>query len=121
MASRGDPVAVAILDVVARIPRGRVTTYGSVAARAGLPGRARLVGRLLRELPQGSKLPWHRVVAAAGRVALPPSSPSRARQIARLQREGVLVVRGRVDMTRHGWSAAPDNDLDRLLWGRDDE
>jgi methylated-DNA-protein-cysteine methyltransferase-like protein len=109
----------AILAVVARVPRGRVTTYGSVAARAGLPGRARLVGKVLRELPAGNKLPWHRVVAAAGRVALPEGSPSRKRQIERLQEEGVLVIRGRIELRRYGWSAAHD-DLDRLLWGRDE-
>jgi methylated-DNA-protein-cysteine methyltransferase-like protein len=117
MASAADGSDKAILAVIARIPRGRVTTYGSVATRAGLPGRARLVGKLLRELPAGSKLPWHRVVAAAGRIALPASSASRQRQIERLQREGVFVVRGRVDMTRYGWSAASGDDLDRLLWG----
>ncbi len=117
MSSRDQASAAAILAVIARIPRGRVTTYGSVATRAGLPGRARLVGKLLRELPAGSKLPWHRVVAAAGRVALPPSSPSRQRQIELLKREGILVVRGRVDMRQHGWSAATNDDLDRLLWG----
>lgn len=117
MTTTADANAAAILAVVAKVPRGRVTTYGSVATRAGLPGRARLVGRLLRELPAAHKYPWHRIVAAAGRIALPESSPSRQTQIERLQREGVLVVRGRVDMRRYGWSAAPDDDLDRLLWG----
>ena len=117
MAGNADDAVKAILAVVARIPRGRVTTYGSVAARAGLPGRARLVGKVLRELPTGKRVPWHRVIAAAGRIALPASSPSRQRQIERLQREGVFVVHGRVDMERHGWSAAAGDDLDRLLWG----
>jgi methylated-DNA-protein-cysteine methyltransferase related protein len=96
-----------------------VTTYGSVANRAGLPGRARLVGKVLRELPAGNELPWHRVVAAAGRIALPEGSPSRRRQIERLQEEGVLVDRGRINIERFGWSAAQD-DLDRLLWGGDE-
>jgi methylated-DNA-protein-cysteine methyltransferase related protein len=119
MSTTADAGVAAILAVVARVPRGRVTTYGSVAARAGLPGRARLVGRVLRELPAGNDLPWHRIVAAAGRIALPEGSPSRSRQIERLQEEGVLVCRGRIDIRRFGWSAG-HQDLDRLLWGGDE-
>jgi methylated-DNA-protein-cysteine methyltransferase related protein len=111
--------AAAILAVIARVPRGRVTTYGSVAVRAGLPGRARLVGKILRELPAGNDTPWHRILAAGGRIALPEGSPSRQRQIERLQDEGVLVRRGRVDLGRYGWSAVHD-ELDRLLWGGDE-
>ena len=51
------------------IPPGRVATYGQVAEAAGLPGRARLVGRALRELPDDSAVPWHRVVGAGGRIS----------------------------------------------------
>jgi len=108
-------VVEAILAVVARIPRGKVTTYGVVAERAGRPRRARLVGRVLSGLPAGSKLPWHRVVAAGGRIALPAGSKSQREQVARLRREGVSVVSGRVDIHAHGWGSAPD-DMDRWLW-----
>ena len=108
--------AAAILAVIERIPRGRVTTYGSVAARAGLPRQARLVGKLLSSLPPRSPLPWQRVVAAGGRIAFPDGSPSRARQIRLLRSEGVDASRGRVDLERHGWGAADGADLDRWLW-----
>src|SRR4051794_32159553 len=84
-----DPQATAILAVVAAIPAGRVTTYGAVAQRAGLPRRARLVGKVLSRLPSGSQVPWYRVVAAGGRIAFPDGSPSRKRQIQRLRLEGV--------------------------------
>ncbi|HET7203717.1 MAG TPA: MGMT family protein [Steroidobacteraceae bacterium] len=113
--------AAAILAVVARIPRGRVTTYGSVAARAGLPRQARLVGKVLSSLPPRSPVPWQRVVAAGGRIAFPEGSPSRVRQIRLLRAEGVDASRGRVDLERHGWGAADGADLDRWLWARDDE
>jgi methylated-DNA-protein-cysteine methyltransferase-like protein len=116
MGTSANDNAAAILAVIARVPRGRVTTYGSVAVRAGLPGRARLVGKILRDLPAGNAIPWHRILAAGGRIALPEGSPSRQRQIERLQDEGVLVTRGRVDLGRHGWSAV-HHELDRLLWG----
>jgi methylated-DNA-protein-cysteine methyltransferase-like protein len=110
-----DAAAAAILAVVAEIPRGKVTTYGVVAERAGQPRRARLVGRVLSKLPAGSKLPWHRVVAAGGRIAFPDGSTSRRQQIARLKREGVPVLKGRANVRTHGWGSA-DSDLDRWLW-----
>jgi methylated-DNA-protein-cysteine methyltransferase-like protein len=112
--------ASAILGVVARVPRGKVTTYGVVAERAGWPGRARLVGRVLAKLPKGSRLPWHRVVAAGGRIAFPDGSEARAEQVRRLEKEGVGTTNGRVDLRRHGWSG-PTTDLDRWLWNVGDE
>ena len=114
-----DDAERAILDVVSAVPRGRVTTYGGVAERAGWPGRARLVGRVLSRLPDRSRIPWHRVVAAGGRIAFPDGSDSRRRQVERLRGEGVEVRGGRVDLARHGWGS-PRGDLDRLLWGGDE-
>jgi methylated-DNA-protein-cysteine methyltransferase-like protein len=105
----------AIIAVVREVPRGRVTTYGVVAARAGLPRQARLVGRALAGLHATSRVPWHRVVAAGGRIAFPAGSPARERQLSRLRREGVDVARGRVDLARLGWGA-PEGDLDQWLW-----
>jgi methylated-DNA-protein-cysteine methyltransferase-like protein len=115
MTRPSDDRAAAILAVVRSIPRGRVTTYGGVAARAGLPRQARLVGKVLSGLPGNSRVPWHRVVASGGRIAFPEGSESRARQIERLRAEGIEPVRGRVDVARHGW-ATPAGDLDRWLW-----
>ena len=121
MANRSDTTVVAddparaILAVVSSIPRGRVSTYGLVADRAGLPRRARLVGRVLSALPAGSTVPWHRVVGAGGRIAFPAGSRADREQRARLAREGVASLSGRVDMDRSGWHG-PAGDLDRLLW-----
>jgi methylated-DNA-protein-cysteine methyltransferase-like protein len=92
-----------ILATVDSIPRGRVASYGDVAREAGLPRRARLVGRVLAELPQGSRLPWHRVVNAAGRLS--PRAGGTAEQRRRLAREGVaLSAAGRVDLAHLRWS-----------------
>ena len=115
-----DERAAAILAVVARIPRGRVTTYGSVALRAGLPRQARLVGRVLGALPPRSPVPWQRVVGAGGRIAFPEGSGSRARQVRLLLADGVDATRGRVDLERYGWGSADGADLDRWLWSRDE-
>lgn len=99
-----------ILQTIQRIPRGSVASYGQVALEAGLPGRARLVGRILSECTD-RKLPWQRVLNAQGRISLPRGSPSHLEQKRRLREEGVLLLAGsRVDLRRYGWrprSAAP--------------
>jgi methylated-DNA-protein-cysteine methyltransferase-like protein len=92
-------------QVVRRVPRGRVATYGTVAREAGFPGRARQVGYALAALPDRSDVPWHRIVNARGEV----SPRSAALGYERLQRtlleaEGVRFdVSGRVDLERLGW------------------
>jgi len=78
-----------IWQVVALIPKGCVATYGDVARMAGLPGAARRVGAALRGLPKNTRIPWHRVVNAQGRLSLPEGSPSRALQKDRLEAEGI--------------------------------
>jgi len=102
-----------IWQVVASIPPGRVESYGSVARRAGLPRRARLVGHALRQAPDSLRLPWHRVVNASGRISFPAGSEMHALQRRLLENEGVrfrgdAVVRDHRDASR---------DLDALLWG----
>jgi methylated-DNA-protein-cysteine methyltransferase-like protein len=108
-----DVVARRIYAAIAAIPRGRVASYGAIAARAGLPGRARLVGKLLGETPAGLELPWHRVLRASGQIALPRDSDGFREQCQRLRAEGVEVRGGRVPLSRFGL----DGDLDRALWG----
>jgi len=96
-----NPALQAIWDVVARIPRGRVSTYGDVAREAGLPGRARQAGYALKHTPDGMHLPWHRVVGAGGKIAFPPGSRAHREQTRRLRSEGVEVENGRV--ARAAW------------------
>ncbi|TBR13410.1 MAG: MGMT family protein, partial [Lysobacter sp.] len=76
MGSTGDSDATArrIRDAIRAIPAGEVVAYGEVARRAGLPGRARLVARVLGQASDDG-LPWHRVVRADGRIAFPAGSP----------------------------------------------
>ncbi len=99
-----------ILAVIRAIPHGQVAGYGEVARRAGLPGRARMVARVLSE-GTASDLPWHRVLRSDGRIALPEGSPGRREQVRRLRAEGVQVENGRV---RHLPAAAT---LDEQVWG----
>jgi methylated-DNA-protein-cysteine methyltransferase-like protein len=94
-----------VYAVVRRIPRGRVATYGQVAALAGFPRAPRVAGYALYALPDGTPIPWHRVVGAGGRLSLARLSPEGAlTQRMRLEREGVeFDPRGKVKMARHGW------------------
>ena len=102
-----------ILAAIRAIPRGQVAGYGHVARRAGLPGRARLVARVLRE-NEDPQLPWHRVLRSDGRIAFPPDSEGYAEQTQRLRAEGVDVREGRVRIAE----SVPDldGDLDSALW-----
>ncbi len=99
------PFREAVLAVVADIPKGQLTTYGQVALLAGFPGRARQVGWVLSGLPQGTKLPWHRVVNAAGYIPSKGRELSALEQLRRLRREKIEVddrgvIRG---LGRHLW------------------
>ncbi len=98
-----------IYAVVRKIPRGRVTTYGTVARLAGLGGQARLVGYALSALRDGTGVPWHRVINAQGRLSLQRAASSAGlTQVMRLEREGVRVdAAGRVSLAKFGWHIEP--------------
>jgi len=91
--------------IVRRIPRGRVATYGQVAALAGRPGAARQAGYALAALPADDEVPWHRVINARGEVSeRAPGSPFARIQRDLLRVEGVAFDdRGRVDLARFRW------------------
>jgi len=82
--------------VILKIPKGKVATYGQVAAAAGFPGAARQVVWALRSI---RGLPWHRVLGAGGKIRLPGESGFK--QKIRLQNEGVAFVGERVRMDLH--------------------
>jgi methylated-DNA-protein-cysteine methyltransferase-like protein len=90
----------AVLDLVERIPVGRVMSYGAIAEYlAGTYGRgsARRVGTIMAQ--HGGSVPWHRVVAANGRT--PPGHEETARR--RLLAEGVTFRGSHVNMAAHAW------------------
>jgi methylated-DNA-protein-cysteine methyltransferase-like protein len=102
-----------VWQVVADIPAGHVLTYGEVARLSGMPRYARRVSQAMRWAPRSMNLPWHRVINAQGQISFPKESSGYERQKALLEDEGVVFVKGRVDLERFGYRGA----VDRLLWG----
>jgi methylated-DNA-protein-cysteine methyltransferase related protein len=97
------PLTERILTAIRSIPKGRVASYGQVAAAAGSPRGARQVARLLHSLSEKEKLPWHRVINSAGRISLPIPGAG-VRQAALLRKEKVEVSEtGAIHMERFGW------------------
>ncbi len=94
-----------VYKVVRRIPRGRVATYGQIAKLLPKRWSPALVGWALHALPEGSKVPWHRVVDAKGQLGTRRlGTDAAARQEDLLEGEGVtLDAEGRCDLARHQW------------------
>jgi methylated-DNA-protein-cysteine methyltransferase related protein len=91
--------------LVKRIPRGKVMTYGQLAAASKLPGGARAAGRAMAACPTGQGIPWHRVVGAAGHLLLREPNVGLQRKL--LEAEGVPVVEHRIqDFKNHVWLPA---------------
>ena len=105
------PTLLKVWVTAKTIPRGRVTTYGQLAAAAGFPRAARLAGFALKNTPPRMALPWHRVLNAQGRISFPPRSTPWREQRRRLEAEGVTFIGGRVDLRRYGWKSRSDSPL----------
>lgn len=91
-----------IYHIVAAIPFGKVTTYGEIARLAGSPRAARQVGGVLKRLPEGSKLPWYRVINRLGEISL--TGTDLARQRHALMAEGIEVSPdGKIALSRYRW------------------
>lgn len=97
-----------VYAAVRRIPRGRVATYGDIAKAAGLPGMARQVGYALHDLPQGTNVPWHRVVNARGEISPRRVPGPELDQRLRLELEGIhFDHRNRIPLPRYAWPRRP--------------
>jgi methylated-DNA-protein-cysteine methyltransferase-like protein len=102
-----------IWQTVLVIPKGKVASYGQIADLAGLPGRARLVGKSLGLAPKEMKLPWYRVLRSSGQLAFEKGSKNAEKQKGLLQQEEVVVLNNRVKLKQFGWQP----DLAEMLMG----
>jgi len=90
-----------IIEQILAVPRGKVSSYGAVAAKAGLKNGARQTVRVLHSMSEKYVLPWHRIIRADGRIAL--EGEGRTLQITLLRGEGVKVSKdGKIDMKKFG-------------------
>lgn len=104
-----------VYAVVLCIPPGRVATYGQIARMLEQPHAARTVGWAMRALPEGSGVPWFRVVNAAGRISL-RGSEGVAEQRRLLEAEGISFGRDdRIDVQRFGWAGLPQHEIQMLI------
>ena len=101
-----------IWKTVCAIPSGKVATYGQIADLAGLPGRARLVGKVLGGAPNTMQVPWYRVLRSSGQIAFAKGSELAERQKGLLQEEDVVVFNNRVKLKEFQWQP----DLAELLF-----
>jgi methylated-DNA-protein-cysteine methyltransferase-like protein len=101
-----------IWRTVQLIPLGKVASYGQIADLAGIPGRARLVGKSLGFVPKDMEVPWHRVLRTHGQLAFPRGSEESQKQTGLLQQEDVAVFNNRVKLSIFQWQP----DLAEMLW-----
>jgi methylated-DNA-protein-cysteine methyltransferase-like protein len=92
-----------IWQTVQRIPKGKVASYGQIALVSGFESQARLVGYALHNLPHGIEVPWQRVINSQGRISFPENSSSCKRQRELLEKEGIVFLKGQVDLKKYGW------------------
>lgn len=104
------PLHEAIYRMVARVPMGRVATYGQIASLVGRCG-PRQVGTAMSRVPATREVPWQRIVNARGEISARRDGGGSPEQRARLESEGVVFDRrGRIDLKQFGWSR------EEMLW-----
>ncbi len=108
-----------IWQTVQAIPFGKIASYGQVADLAGLPGRARMVGKALANVPEngwrGERVPWFRVVNSQGKISFPVESDHFTKQKGLLQEEQVVIIGSRIRLADFQWQP----DLAELLFKLD--
>ena len=93
-----------VYKIVAQIPRGKVVTYGQIAAALGDPRQARTVGWAMRSTPEWLDIPWHRVVNSLGGISTRHTAGGLNAQRKLLEGEGIVFNEdGRLDMKRYRW------------------
>ena len=92
-----------IFTIIAGIPFGKVASYGQVARLAGYPQNSRLVGRLLKTMPDDSKIPWHRVVNSQGKISFAKGTEKHQEQREKLIGEGIVFKNNKIKMQHYQW------------------
>ncbi len=97
-----DSFSARVVQVIKRIPKGKVATYGQIARLAGNPRASRQVVWTLRSLSEKENLPWHRVISSSGRISLKGEGYTVQRSM--LEQEGIeFSPDGRISLELHQW------------------
>ena len=91
-----------VLEIVSSIPKGKVMTYGDVAATADSPRSARQVARILHSMSDAYNLPWHRVINKQGKVSLTGEAGHQQKVL--LKQEGLVFINGKIDLDIYRYS-----------------
>lgn len=91
----------AVYNLTARIPKGRVTTYGRIARALGQPGASRAVGNALNRNPHAPQVPCHRVIRANGELGGFASGSWHKGEI--LRKEGIAIKNKKIDLNKYGY------------------
>ena len=92
-----------LFTLIGAIPTGKVAAYGQLAALAGAPNQSRAVGRLLKNLPNDSTLPWHRVINSQGKISFPEGTEKHLQQRRLLEAEGISFKHNKVQLKTYQW------------------
>lgn len=93
-----------VIEIINKIPKGKVSTYGTVATLAGLPRGARLVGGILHFAPDDLNLPWYRIINRVGFISTKCLDHPKELQKTLLEDEGIEVSKDfMVDLEKYGW------------------
>jgi methylated-DNA-protein-cysteine methyltransferase-like protein len=102
---KSSPLSLRIKEIIKKIPRGKVATYGQIATYAGNPRASRLVVWTLNSSSQREKLPWHRVINSRGRISLKPGQGYEIQKML-LQKEGIKFEKDdSIDLKKYLWSS----------------
>ena len=93
-----DELKAAIYRQIHAVPEGKVATYGDIAKAVGYPSHSRFVGQVLKQLPKGSKIPWHRIINGQGHISFPKDTSPYMEQRQRLMAEGVVFSGDRIPL-----------------------
>ena len=93
-------------DLISQIPQGKVSTYGDIAKMADCRS-ARAVGFALNQLPEGSNIPWQRVINSQGKVSTRKNSEGHYVQQLILEEEGIIFNEGKLNLNKYRWQPNP--------------
>lgn len=92
-----------VIELIRKVPKGKVATYGLIARLAGRPQGSRGVGWILHSSTNKYKLPWQRIIKSSGHLSFPIGTHRFFLQESKLGAEGVIAINGKVDLNEYLW------------------